>query len=95
MAFPLLPVLGIGLKLLYDAVKNKFSSKKEVVMPELIVEEGKKWYVSKTFWVNFLALVAFVVQGQVGYVVSPEIQGYVITGVNFLLRFVTKESIVW
>ena len=55
----------------------------------------KKWYASKTFWVNTLALVATVIQGFTGFVISPELQGILLTLVNIILRWVTNEQIVW
>lgn len=57
--------------------------------------ETKKWYASKTVWVNGLAFIATVVQGYTGFVVSPELQGLLLTLVNVILRAVTKEEIVW
>ena len=56
---------------------------------------GKKWYLSKTFLVNFLAAIAIAVQGQYGFIIPPESQAYAIVGLNFLLRLVTKEQVVW
>ena len=55
----------------------------------------KKWYVSKTVWLNTLATIALVAQSQWGFVLAPELQGYILTGVNVLLRFITKEKIEW
>ena len=55
----------------------------------------KKWYVSKTFWANFLALVAFIVQGQYGFVISLEWQAMGLTALNFVLRAITKEPVSW
>jgi len=55
----------------------------------------KKWYASKTFWVNALALAATIAQGSYGFVLSPELQGILLTGVNLFLRYVTKEEITW
>ena len=55
----------------------------------------KKWYASKTIWVNFLALVASVASSAFGYTLSPEIQVTILGVLNFILRFITKEEIVW
>jgi len=57
--------------------------------------EAKKWYRSKTFWVNAIALAATVLQGSYGFVFSPELQGIALTVVNIILRYVTREEIVW
>jgi hypothetical protein len=56
---------------------------------------GKKFWESKTFWLNFLALIGIIVQSQTGYVISPMIQGIILTMLNTILRLVTKEPIVW
>ncbi len=53
----------------------------------------KPFWKSKTVWVNAIAFVAVVVQAATGFVVSPEIQGAVLTAVNLLLRFKTDEAI--
>lgn len=56
----------------------------------------KKWYMSKTLWVNFLAFVAILLQGITGKeVLSPETQGIILTLINMMLRFVTKHEINW
>ena len=59
------------------------------------IKMTKKWYVSKTVWLNTLATIALVAQAQWGFVLAPELQGYILTGVNVLLRFITKEKIEW
>lgn len=56
---------------------------------------GKKWYESKTFWANVVMAVALTVQSKYGFVVGPEIQGFLIAGINVLLRKLTKQPIVW
>jgi len=53
----------------------------------------KKWYLSKTIWVNLVATVAFFLQQQFGFIIDPIIQAQVLTLVNVVLRFITKEEI--
>lgn len=55
----------------------------------------KKWYASKTIWVNLLALIGSVTVAAFGYVISPEIQASILVVLNIILRAVTKENIVW
>ena len=69
-----------------------------VVKTKTIKEEikmDKKWYVSKTVWLNVLATIGIVVQSYSGFVIEPVLQGYILTGLNLVLRFVTKEKIEW
>ena len=56
---------------------------------------GKKFWKSKSFWVNILAIGAIIAQSQTGYVVSPETQVTILGFINLVLRLVTKEEIVW
>lgn len=58
-------------------------------------KHGKKWYKSKTLWVNIVTLIAVVIQTYTGFVLSPEAQLAVLTVINILLRLITKEPIVW
>jgi hypothetical protein len=56
---------------------------------------GKKFWTSKTLWVNVLGIVALGVQSYMGYVIPPEQQGLILLGLNGLLRLFTKEPVVW
>jgi len=59
--------------------------------------EAKKWYLSKTFWFNIVALVVLVL-GAFGYTGEvPDEWGVfvpaIIAAVNLILRYFTKEPI--
>jgi len=59
---------------------------------------SKKWYTSKTLWFNGLALVVIIATafGFADFKAAPEVEQIgmvVITIVNLLLRFVTKEPV--
>lgn len=56
---------------------------------------GKKFWQSKTFWGNLIMAAAVAAQTQYGFVISPEFQALIITGVNLVLRKVSKDPIVW
>jgi len=56
---------------------------------------GKKFWLSKTFWVNVLAILALVAQSQFGFEISAETQVSILAAVNVVLRLVTKEPITW
>lgn len=56
--------------------------------------EVKKWYQSKTMWVNIIATLAMIVQTYTGNVVIPvESQALILSLVNIALRFITKSGI--
>ena len=58
--------------------------------------ETTVWYLSKTLWVNAIALVAMIVQGITGnVVVSMELQATILGVVNMVLRLVTKKPVSW
>ena len=55
----------------------------------------KQWLKSKTLWVNIIAVAVIIAQGQYGYVITPELQVGALAGINFVLRLISKENIVW
>ena len=65
-------------------------------MENQVVIVNKKWYLSKTVWVNVVSTVAIAIQSATGKTIaSPEIQLAILSGINLLLRTVTKENITW
>jgi len=56
--------------------------------------EDKKFYYSKTFWVNAIAGVAMVIQTVTGNeVLDIETQAVILAVVNIVLRFITKGAV--
>ena len=55
----------------------------------------KKWYLSKTIWVNALGLLGLYAQMSSGFIFSVETQTATLALINLILRVVTKEEIVW
>lgn len=53
---------------------------------------NKLWYKSKTLWTNLIAIVGIVAFGQE---FPPETAGTVLAVINFLLRLITKDEIIW
>jgi hypothetical protein len=54
----------------------------------------KKWYESKTIWVNFIAFIGILLQGIFHKeVLSGEAQAMILALVNFLLRLITKHGL--
>jgi len=56
---------------------------------------GKKLWLSKTFWVNLIAIVALAIQSIFGFVIEPTHQIWILGVINAVLRMVTKEPIAW
>ena len=59
------------------------------------IMEKKPFYISKTLWVNVLAIAGLIIESYTGHILSPEMQGMILGAVNIILRLVTKEEIVW
>lgn len=55
----------------------------------------KKFYESKTFWVNVLAIAGMIVQSYTGFLVDAGTQVVILGVVNTLLRFITHKEITW
>jgi uncharacterized membrane protein len=53
----------------------------------------KKWYHSKTIWVNIIAATAFIAQSLTSFVIKPEEQAAILVIINLLLRAATKEEL--
>lgn len=50
---------------------------------------------SKTLWVNLIAIIVLIVQNQLGYAISPELQGVILGAINIVLRAITNEPLDW
>lgn len=54
----------------------------------------KKWYASKTVWVNLVAGIAILVQAFTGEAwLDAEAQGGLIVVINLILRIITKQGL--
>ena len=53
----------------------------------------KRWYTSKTLWVNLLAIVALVAQTEFGYILDAEAQAVILATINLALRIITKKGL--
>lgn len=54
----------------------------------------KKWYVSKTLWINVFMLLAIIVQQATGYdLLTSEVQASLIVVINVFLRLITNEEL--
>ena len=58
--------------------------------------EAKSIFVSKTFWVNLIAVGAMTVQGLTGKeFIGAELQLTLLGIINIVLRTVTKSAVSW
>lgn len=58
-----------------------------------MTDEKKKWYKSKTVWVNIITLIALLAQTQMGFVISPEEQVALLAFVNLAMRAITTTGV--
>lgn len=54
---------------------------------------AKAWYLSKTLWVNAIALIAIIAQGATGFIIAPEAQAGLLVVINLILRAITNEGL--
>jgi len=64
---------------------------------EVLVSQmtGKKFYLSKTFWVNVLCAAALGLQMKFGFVIGAELQALTLTAINLGLRKITNQPVTW
>lgn len=55
----------------------------------------KEWYLSKTFWLNMVALLVIIVQNYTGFIIDAESQAAILIVINLILRAVTGEEITF
>lgn len=55
--------------------------------------ETKSFYLSKTFWVNIVALVVLIVQQFTGFIIDVSAQAAILIVINLILRAITGEPI--
>lgn len=56
----------------------------------------KKWYYSKTVWVNIISLIVVIINEKTKLnIITPEIEVYLLAFINLILRTISHENIVW
>ncbi|MBS3886797.1 MAG: hypothetical protein KGZ41_05165 [Dethiobacter sp.] len=55
--------------------------------------EGKKWYLSRTIWVNLIALAALLLKTEAGIALTSEETAGILVVINLILRMITKEPL--
>ena len=56
---------------------------------------GKKFYLSKTFWVNIVCAAELGLQMRYGFVIGAELQALALTAINLGLRKITNQPVTW
>ena len=59
------------------------------------MDTGKKFWVSKTFWINLLSVAGIVTSSAFGFDIPAEWSVSILGVVNIVLRLVTHKEIVW
>lgn len=58
--------------------------------------ESKPWWTSKTLYANAIALIAMIIQGATGKeIIGMDVQVAILAVINIILRFITKQPVVW
>jgi len=55
---------------------------------------GKRWFLSKTLWVNAIAVAALWIQSQTNYIISSEEQFAILAVINMIIRLFTTQPLV-
>jgi hypothetical protein len=58
-------------------------------------DAGKKWFTSKTLWVNIIAVVADILLRFFNINLPNGADIAALGAINLILRLITKEAIVW
>jgi|LakMenE01Jun11ns_1017448.scaffolds.fasta_scaffold5962342_1 hypothetical protein len=66
-----------------------------IITPQNEDKSFKSIWKSKTFYVNLIAMISFLIQHKYGYVVDEAMQMQVLTVVNILLRTISSEGVSW
>ena len=56
---------------------------------------SKSILLSKTIWVNVIAVIALFLQNQYGFVLDESLQVEILGIINIILRLITKEPVQW
>jgi len=55
----------------------------------------KKWYKSKTLWINAIAIGSIILRAEYGLILTPQGELCILGTINVILRIISKEKIVW
>ncbi|NBP16769.1 hypothetical protein EBU95_20680 [bacterium] len=79
------------------ATQNEVKTALTAATADALINEtvGKKFYESKTFWTNIIAATALIAQIKFGFIFDAEVQALMLTGINLVLRKITKDPVTW
>ena len=55
--------------------------------------QTKPFWKSRTLWTNVIAIVALILEAQLGKVLTPETQIGILGAINIILRLITNEGL--
>ena len=58
-------------------------------------QKFKKIYASKTFWINTVAFIAFLIQQRYGFVIDEATQVQIVSVINIILRSISSDGVRW
>jgi len=58
-------------------------------------ENAKSVFLSKTLWVNIIAIVGLFSTSKLGFEINGELTAQILAVINLLLRLITKEPVTW
>lgn len=76
-----------------STVENRVQEITAAVLADQLA--GKPFWLSRTFWVNTLALLAILAQTHWGFIIGAEYQALALTLVNLVLRKITNQAVTW
>lgn len=53
----------------------------------------KKWFTSKTLWINVIAIIAIILQMEMGFVLEAAEEAIILGFINIIVRFLTKKGL--
>ena len=74
--------------------RSRKPTEAQTVQTEAVVQI-KSIFLSKTFWVNVIALVALQAQKHYGFVIDETMQIEILGLVNIALRSITSDAVTW
>ena len=59
------------------------------------VTQDKKFWLSRTFWVNVISVAGLIASNYTKFAMTPEMQVVILGVINAFLRVITNSAIIW